>query len=160
MRRGEVDKRYLVMVCGKWRDAKRVVELPLEKYLTRTGERRVRVEEDAGMTARTVFHARQVWSQARPPMSLLEAELHTGRTHQIRVHLSHLGFPLAGDDKYGDFPLNRTLSRDGLRRIFLHAYRLRLAHPIDQTPRVFESPLPPDLQRYMDYLNAGSTHAA
>ena len=61
--------------------------------------------------------------------SLLEAELKTGRTHQIRVHLAHLGFPIAGDDKYGDFELNKALRKQGLKRMFLHARQLAFAHP-------------------------------
>ena len=113
LREGGVDKRYLVLVQGKWRDAKRTVELPLTKFLTGEGERRVRVEAGAGQAARTVFHRRKVWAGADPPVSLLEAELHTGRTHQIRVHLTHLGFPLAGDDKYGDFAWNKTAGQAG-----------------------------------------------
>src|SRR6266436_298083 len=122
LREGGVDKRYQVAVKGKWRDAKRTVDLPLTKYLTGEGERRVRVEREAGRHARTVFHRHTVWPDADPPVSLLEAELHTGRTHQIRVHLTHLGFPLAGDDKYGDFAWNKTLAKEGLKRMFLHAH--------------------------------------
>jgi hypothetical protein len=57
--------------------------------------------------------------------------LRTGRTHQIRVHLAHLGFPIAGDEKYGDFALNKALAREGLKRMFLHASRMRLPHPLD-----------------------------
>src|SRR5207247_10245482 len=87
LREGRVDKRYLVLVKGKWRDARRQVELPLTKFLTADGERRVRVERDGGKTARTVFYLREVRADREPAMTLLEAELHTGRTHQIRVHL-------------------------------------------------------------------------
>src|ERR1700738_1579711 len=114
LREGRVDKRYLVLVKGTWSDARRQVELPLTKFLTADGERRVRVERDGGKTARTVFYLRKGLPEPEPAMTLLEAELHTGRTHQIRVHLTHLGFPLAGDDKYGDFPWNKTLGRRGL----------------------------------------------
>ena len=100
--------------------------------MTGEGERRVRVEHDARHAcATTVFHRRQVWADADPPVSLLEAELRTGRTHQIRVHLTHLGFPLAGDDKYGDFAWNKALAKQGLKRMFLHAWRLSLPHPLD-----------------------------
>src|SRR5204863_8317171 len=110
LREGLADKRYLVLVQGRWRDAKRRVELPLVKVATGSGERQVRVEHAGGRAARTIFYRRQVWAHSAPPLSLLEAELATGRTHQIRVHLTHLGFPVAGDDKYGDFAWNRTLS--------------------------------------------------
>jgi len=157
LREGGVDKRYQVAVKGKWRDAKRTVDLPLTKFLTGEGERRVRVERATGAVgqqARTVFYKRKVWADADPPVSLLEAELHTGRTHQIRVHLTHLGFPLAGDDKYGDFAWNRLLAKQGLKRMFLHAWRLRLAHPIDGRPLAFEAALPKDLAAWLARLDA------
>ncbi len=153
-RDGGVDKRYVVLVKGRWRDAMRKVELPLAKFLTGAGERRVRIERDGGKMARTVFRRRQVWAKAQPPMSLLEAELHTGRTHQIRVHLSHLGFPLAGDDKYGDFAWNKALAKQGLKRMFLHAWRVGVPHPLDRRPLDFESPLPADLASFVAALGA------
>jgi 23S rRNA pseudouridine955/2504/2580 synthase len=157
LREGRVDKRYLVLVRGKWRDAKRQVDLPLTKFLTGEGERRVRVEHSGGKTARTVFHRRQTWPEAAPPLSLLEAELHTGRTHQIRVHLTHLDFPLAGDDKYGDFAWNKLLARQGLKRMFLHAWRLALRHPAEPRDLAFEAPLPSDLANFVARLDGGRT---
>jgi 23S rRNA pseudouridine955/2504/2580 synthase len=149
LRDGDADKRYQVLVKGRWRDAMRRVELPLAKFLTGQSERRVRVEREGGKTARTVFYRRKVWADAVPPCSLLEAELHTGRTHQIRVHLTHLGFPLAGDDKYGDFAWNRELAKQGLKRMFLHAWRLSLPHPISGQQLSLESPLPADLAAFV-----------
>jgi len=152
LREGRVGKRYLVLVRGRWRDEKRKVELPLHKFLTGEGERRVRVERD-GRAATTVFHRRKVWSAIGPPMSLLEAELRTGRTHQIRVHLTHLGFPLAGDDKYGDFAWNKALTKQGLKRMFLHAWRLSLPHPLESRELRLESPLPADLAAFLAQLD-------
>jgi 23S rRNA pseudouridine955/2504/2580 synthase len=154
-REGGVDKRYLVLVRGKWRDAKRVVRLSVHKFTTREGERRVRVEDD-GQHAETVFYRQQVWAAHDPPLALLEAELRTGRTHQIRVHLTHLGFPLAGDDKYGDFAWNKLLARQGLKRMFLHAHTLSLAHPLTGEPLALEAPLAPDLARFLAGLDGGS----
>ena len=154
LRDGRIDKRYLVLVKGKWRDAKRAVDLPLTKFVTGAGERRVRVEREQGRSARTVFHRRRVWANVDPPLSLLEAELHTGRTHQIRVHLTHLGFPLAGDDKYGDFAWNRSLAKRGLKRMFLHAQRLEFEHPLDRKPVTVEAPLPADLAAFLAQLDA------
>ena len=154
-RDGRVDKRYLVLVKGRWRDAVRKVELPLTKFVTGAGERRVRIERDGGKAARTVFHRRRVWADADPPLALLEAELHTGRTHQIRVHLSHLGFPLAGDAKYGDFAWNKALAKQGLRRMFLHAWRLGIDHPLEPRRLELESPLPADLSSFLAALDAG-----
>ena len=154
LREGRIDKRYVVLVKGRWRDEKRTVDLPLGKFSRHGGERRVRVEREQGRSARTVFHRRRVWPSADPPMSLLEAELHTGRTHQIRVHLTHLGFPLAGDDKYGDFAWNRSLAKQGLKRMFLHAQRLDFEHPLGGTPVTVEAPLPDDLVAFLSRLDA------
>ena len=158
-RAGEVDKRYVVLVRGRWRDAKRVVRLPVHRYMTREGERRVRVE-DEGQHAQTTFRRLTVWPEADPPLALLEAELHTGRTHQIRVHLTHLGFPLAGDDKYGDFAWNRELAKAGLRRMFLHAASLSLAHPRTGAALALASPLPPDLVAFVASLGEGATEGS
>ena len=151
LREGHVDKRYLVLVRGPWRDAKRKVDLPLFKFSTREGERRVRVEE-AGRPAVTTFRRERTWPRHQPPLALLEAELETGRTHQIRVHLSHLGHPLAGDDKYGDFSWNRELARQGLKRMFLHAARLHLTHPVSGAPMTLAAPLPDDLAGFLETL--------
>jgi 23S rRNA pseudouridine955/2504/2580 synthase len=156
LRDGAIDKRYDVLVRGRWRDALRTVELPLTSYVTSDGERRVRVDP-AGRLARTIFRRTRVWPQAEPPQALLDAELETGRTHQIRVHLAHLGFPLAGDDKYGDFTWNKTLARRGLKRMFLHARRIRFAHPADGREMIVEAPLAAELQAYVAQLDAETT---
>jgi 23S rRNA pseudouridine955/2504/2580 synthase len=155
LREGEFDKRYLVLVRGRWRDEKRSVQLSLHKFSTKDGERRVRVEDD-GQAAETIFRRRNTWFDRDPPLALLEAELKTGRTHQIRVHLTHLGFPLAGDDKYGDFAWNKELARQGLKRMFLHSHALGFAHPATGAPMSFESPLPPDLARFVAALDAAT----
>ena len=63
--------------------------------------------------------------------TLLECDLETGRTHQIRVHLAHVGHPILGDDKYGDFDLNKALEKDGHKRMFLHAFQVIFLHPAD-----------------------------
>jgi 23S rRNA pseudouridine955/2504/2580 synthase len=151
LREGAFDKRYLVLVRGRWRDEKRRVRLSLHKFSTQDGERRVRVEED-GQAAETVFYRRQTWFDRDPPLALLEAELKTGRTHQIRVHLTHLGFPLAGDDKYGDFAWNKVLAKEGLKRMFLHSHSLGFTHPITGEAMAFTSPLPADLERFVTRL--------
>ncbi len=154
LREGRVDKRYFVLVRGRWRDAVRRVDLALETYVTRDGERRTRVER-AGRTARTIFRRVKAWPEHEPPLALLEAELETGRTHQVRVHLTHLGYPLAGDDKYGDFAWNKALAREGLKRMFLHAHRLSFAHPDDGRAIAIESPLAADLAAFVARLDAG-----
>jgi 23S rRNA pseudouridine955/2504/2580 synthase len=144
LREGRVLKLYLVLVRGRWRDAKRNVRLPLEKYLLASGERRVAVREK-GAAAHTIFRLKQSWRD----LSLLEAELKTGRTHQIRVHLAHLGFPVAGDEKYGDFALNKSLSRHGLKRMFLHSARTVIEHPQTGRSLALEAPLPGPLKAFL-----------
>jgi 23S rRNA pseudouridine955/2504/2580 synthase len=156
LRDGEVDKRYLVLVRGRWRDEKRVVRLSLHKFATKEGERRVRVDVE-GQESVTVFRRERIWREREPPLTLLEAELETGRTHQIRVHLTHLGFPIAGDDKYGDFAWNKVLEREGLKRMFLHARRVAFAHPISRMQVEIDSPLPADLAAFVARLDSAST---
>ena len=151
LRDGAIDKRYQVLVRGKWRDAERRVRASLHKYSTADGERRVRVDE-TGRESETVFRRLVTWPDREPPLALLEAELKTGRTHQIRVHLAHIGFVLAGDDKYGDFAWNKQLQSQGLRRMFLHAFRLGLRHPVSGEGLVIESALPADLAAFVAAL--------
>ncbi len=76
----------------------------------------------------------------------------TGRTHQIRVHLSHAGHPVLGDDKYGDFELNRSLAKAGVKRLFLHAHRLAFAHPVGGERLRLEAAVPADMARFIDPL--------
>ena len=151
IRDGAIDKRYLALVSGVWPDAKRVVKLKLHKYLTEDGERRVAVTVE-GQASHTIFYLRQAWAK----YSLLEAELKTGRTHQIRVHLSHLGYPIAGDDKYGDFPLNKQLAKQGLKRMFLHAYAVAFEHPLSGESLLLKAALPSELERFTTSLAPAS----
>lgn len=138
------DKRYLVLVKGRWVNNTQHVKLPLHKYLTEGGERRVSVDPQ-GKASHTVFRLLARW----PEMSLLEAQLKTGRTHQIRVHLAHLGFPILGDEKYGDFALNKQLKRDGLKRMALHAWRMAFRHPLTASPLECVAPLPNGIGGYI-----------
>lgn len=147
LREGETKKTYLTLAVGDWRDPIRHVKLALHKYLTDEGERRVVVDEE-GQRAHTIFRL----ARRFVTFSLLEAELKTGRTHQIRVHLAALQHPIAGDDKYGDFELNRALKKQGLKRMFLHAARLEMKHPLTGVPLVLESALPEDLRGFLDSL--------
>ena len=142
-RDGQIAKRYLALVRGRWMSPLQHVRLPLFKYLTGDGERRVSVS-DEGKPAHSIVRLVARWEN----FSLVEVELKTGRTHQIRVHLAHLGHPIAGDDKYGDFALNKTLQTAGLRRMFLHAARLDFAHPVTGEAVALRSPLPAELARF------------
>ncbi len=148
LRSGRVKKYYQVLVRGNWRNARQSVRLNLRKYMLASGERRVAVDV-GGQESHTVFELQQTWCE----YSLLRAELKTGRTHQIRVHLAHLGYPIAGDDKYGDFDLNKKLARTGLRRMFLHACLIGFRHPDSGTLLTLEAPLPDELQEFLKRLS-------
>ncbi|WP_460907260.1 RluA family pseudouridine synthase [Paraburkholderia jirisanensis] len=154
IRENRMDKRYYACVHGEWASdwgRRRAVKEPLHKYLLPDGERRVRVQPD-GLPSHTIFNLINRW----PGYALLEAELKTGRTHQIRVHLAHLGLPIIGDAKYGDFALNKALARanavPGLKRMFLHAYRLKLTHPATRDTLQFDAPLPAECKRFVAQL--------
>jgi len=144
LREGRVTKAYLVLVKGAWTQKYREIVLPLHKHVTREGERRVSVRQ-GGQVSRSRFDL----VARHGDFSLLKATLATGRTHQIRVQLAHLGFPIAGDDKYGDFELNRELSKRGLKRMFLHAHELALVHPSSGERIDLASPLPAELADFL-----------
>lgn len=144
MRSGGARKYYTVLVLGEWTEKRQKVVLPLHKFVLPNGERRVKVSAE-GAESITIFRLQQRF----PGLSLLEAELKTGKTHQIRVHLAHLGFPIAGDDKYGDFTANREWAKQGLKRMFLHARRLIVRHPASGKELVFEAPLPEELMSFL-----------
>ncbi len=145
LREGEIRKDYVAIVNGAWKGGVRRVEVPLHKFVTSEGERRVSARAD-GQHAVTIFTPLAVGVDA----ARLEARLLTGRTHQIRVHAAHLGHPILGDDKYGNFELNRSLAKSGVKRLFLHARRLSLRHPLTGEALEFEAALPPDMQRFCD----------
>ncbi|NJD36208.1 MAG: RluA family pseudouridine synthase [Betaproteobacteria bacterium] len=153
-RHGGINKRYLALVKGCWRNELQHVRLPLHKYLTADGERRVSVNAE-GKAAHSIVRLVARWEN----FSLVEVELKTGRTHQIRVHLAHLGFPIAGDDKYGDFSLNKALQKTGLGRMFLHAARLELPHPMTNAPLELGSPLPDELRGFTEKLDRNETRS-
>lgn len=160
-RERETGKTYLAVVKGSWPERLKVLDQPLHKYLLPDGERRVKVvapEHPDAMRSVTLVKVIQHLSGeidahgAAQTFSLLEVTIKTGRTHQIRVHLASAGHVIAGDDKYGDFELNRLLSRSGLKRMFLHAWRLRLKHPATGEPLELLAQLPPELQEWVGSL--------
>lgn len=144
MRDGKVEKRYLTLVAGRWLNPLQHIKQPLLKYLLDNGERRVSVNRD-GKPAHSIVRLERRWEG----FSLLEVELKTGRTHQIRVHLTHAGFPLCGDDKYGDFTLNKQLDKEGLGRMFLHAAKLSFRHPLTDQLIELAAPLPAELEGFL-----------
>jgi 23S rRNA pseudouridine955/2504/2580 synthase len=140
LREGEMEKIYVAVVKGTPSSKHFDITDSLHKYVNAKGERRVAVKE-GGMDAVTRV---KVLGSANG-LSLLQLRLMTGRTHQIRVHLAHAGFPVLGDDKYGDFEFNRALARQGVKRLFLHARRLAFKHPIDVKQMSLSSPVPEDM---------------
>jgi 23S rRNA pseudouridine955/2504/2580 synthase len=150
LRAGAVEKRYLTLLKGRWRRGSVEIEAPLLKRGGGEGEARVSVDP-AGKHARSSFELREVFG-ARA--SLLEIEIATGRTHQIRVHATHLGHPVAGDERYGDRAFNERMHALGLRRMFLHARSLRFAWPDSGERFAIEAPLPPELEAVLTALRA------
>ena len=157
MREGNSDKRYFALVLGQWKNVKQHVKLPLHKFDTPQGEKRVMVR-DGGQASHTIFTLQKSWAPQNDQtgFSLLEAQLKTGRTHQIRVHLSYLGFPIAGDDKYGDFACNKVLMKQGLKRMFLHAHSIAFAHPLTGEPMHLTAPLPKELESFIVKLDSAA----
>ena len=152
---GTVRKIYTLLVQGRFSGTRREVDVALEKYLLPGGDRRVKVGS-RGLASRTVF----TLTRHVAGYSLLHADLLTGRTHQIRVHAAHIGHPIAGDDKYGDFAANKALARQGLKRMFLHASHIELRHPATGEPLVLEAPLPPELSIFLARLAQDRVGAA
>lgn len=151
----KTDKRYAVLVAGEWTEAKKRVVMDLQKYVLPNGERRVNVVTDKlkdkyndAQRSETVFYLKQSFEG----FSFLEAKLVTGRTHQLRVQLAHLGFPIVGDDKYGDFELNKQLQKKGLKRMFLHSCETKLQHPLTEERLRLVAPLPTALESFLQSL--------
>jgi 23S rRNA pseudouridine955/2504/2580 synthase len=160
-RERETGKTYLALVEGSWPANKKVLDAPLAKFLlpgpagaSEAGERRVRVvakDHPDAMRAITLVKvlARFTLPRDAAPVSLLAVTIKTGRTHQIRVHLASAGHAITGDDKYGDFERNRALQKIGLKRMFLHAWRLQFTHPASNERMALQADLPPELHALM-----------
>lgn len=151
LRNGAIIKEYICLVKGKWESAKQRVTLPLRKNRLHSGEYQVQVDV-AGKPAVTEFSL----CKAAATASLLHARLHTGRTHQIRVHLQQLSHPIAGDEKYGDYTFNRQMSLLGLRRLFLHARIIKFRLPGVKKAITVEAPLEKDLVQCWKQLDQGN----
>jgi 23S rRNA pseudouridine955/2504/2580 synthase len=150
--RGSFDKRYLVLVRGKWELGRKRIDAPLRTDTRVGGERTVKVAPD-GKQAASDFRVVQFFGHLA---TLLEVQLLTGRTHQIRVHAAYAGHPVAGDEKYGDEEFNRQLQRFGLSRLFLHAHSVSFEDPDRHVPVSISAPLPPELSAVVDALAAGA----
>jgi 23S rRNA pseudouridine955/2504/2580 synthase len=146
-RENRIRKSYLALVQGDWPENRMRVDVPLRKNQLRGGERIVTVDEE-GKTALTLFRIKEQFREAM----LVEAELGSGRTHQIRVHAAHLGTPIIGDDKYGDSEVNRHYRQLGLKRLFLHAWKLAFEWGEEGKMLKLTAPLEPALEELLTKL--------
>ena len=144
----EIRKAYLALAKGKMPRPTGVIELPLSEH-----EQTSRSRDRRGVNFQEAVTRWQVTS-SNHDASFLSVRIETGRTHQIRRHLQAMGHPVAGDRRYGDFPFNKEArSRWGLRRMFLHAWKLEIPHPVTGAPLRLESPLPPELAEVLGLAN-------
>ncbi len=144
------DKRYLVLVRGKWELGRKRIDAPLRTDTRVGGERTVRVDA-GGKEAASDFRVVQFFGNLA---TLLEVQLITGRTHQIRVHAAYAGHPVAGDEKYGDPDYNQQLRAFGLNRLFLHAHSISFEDPDRKVLVSVSAPLPPELHAVVDALTS------
>lgn len=140
-----ISKSYQALVCGRWEGGEQLIDQPLQKNSLQGGERMVQVDAQ-GKPARSRFTPLQYADRA----SLMEVEIYTGRTHQIRVHGAWAGHPVVGDRKYGDSDCNQFFKQQGYKRMFLHAHRLQfqLDRPYD-----FCAPLDAEWQQLLTRLD-------
>jgi 23S rRNA pseudouridine955/2504/2580 synthase len=148
IRNGGVHKTYLALVAGSWQLGTKRVDAPLATDNRQHGERHVRVAA-AGKDSVSVFKPVQFFG---PLATLMEVDIPTGRTHQIRVHASFAGHPLLGDDKYGDRDRNAELKGLGLKRTFLHAQSVAFEWPGSGVPFHASAPLPAELAAVLDAI--------
>ena len=148
IRNGGMHKTYLALVAGSWQLGSKRIDAPLATDNRQHGERHVRVAA-AGKDSVSVFKPVQFFGSLA---TLMEVDIPTGRTHQIRVHASFAGHPLLGDDKYGDRERNAELKRHGLKRTFLHAQSVAFEWPGSGVPFHVSAPLPADLTGVLDAI--------
>lgn len=148
----EIEKHYRLLVIGDWVNEREHVKFPLYKYTLPSGERRVRVDKEKGLASHTIFTVIKRYGK----VTLLDAELKTGRTHQIRVHAATSGFPIAGDEKYGDYATNENFAKGSfgvpLKRLFLHAHSIAFIHPLTGEKIHVVSPLPHTCESFLAAL--------
>jgi 23S rRNA pseudouridine955/2504/2580 synthase len=147
LREGQFEKRYLALVKGHWQHGRTRIDVPLRTDLRVGGERTVKAHP-SGKAALSEFRPLQFFGKRA---TLMEVTLHTGRTHQIRVHAAHAGHALAGDEKYGDPQFNSESAELGLARMFLHAHSVGFEWPQGGAFSA-SAPLPADLSAVVDRL--------
>lgn len=143
----QMEKIYQAILVDRWQGGERLIDVPLRKNSMQGGESMVVVDHKEGKESRSLFIPQAYYETA----TLMEIQLQTGRTHQIRVHAAHVGHPVAGDSKYGDEGFNRYLKEQGLKRMFLHAWQLRFKLDKNYT---ITAPVDADWQRAIDLLES------
>lgn len=150
IREKKIHKKYIVAISGLWKEKQKTVKLDLVKLSNSDGQKVIVVNSKIGQQnskeSKSVFFLKQNFRN----FSLLDVKLITGRTHQIRVHLAHLGFPVLGDQRYGDFKVNKELEKTGLKRMFLHASEYGVIHPKSREKLFISAPLPKELSNFVD----------
>ena len=149
IRNNEIQKHYIALVKGQWQGGATTIDAPLQKNVLKSGERIVRVDNE-GKSAQSIFKPVKVYDIA----TLVEVELITGRTHQIRVHAAHAGHPVAGDEKYGQRSFNLTIKQLGLNRLFLHAKSLSFKHPKTDETLHLVAPMGKELEQVLTNCDA------
>lgn len=144
LRQNEMKKRYVALVKGQWQQGSHTIDAPLLKNTLKSGERIVRVDQD-GKSAQSIFNSVGVFADS----TLVDVELITGRTHQIRVHAAHAGHPVAGDEKYGQRSFNLTMKQRGLNRLFLHAKSLEFLNPVTNETLKLVAPMGEALEQVL-----------
>ncbi len=151
-------KTYSALVAGSWPESLKVIDVALHKFSDGDGGRRVQpvdADDERGRRSITLVRVARRFAQ----FTLLDVTIKTGRTHQIRVHLTHAGHAIVGDPKYGDFALNKAVARGAavpgarFERMFLHARRLRFVHPSSGEPLELEAPLPDACKHFLKALS-------
>jgi len=153
MREGLVEKRYLALVAGQWAHGKARIDAPLKTRQLQGGQRIVRAQA-GGKEALSLFAPVDFFGKRA---TLVEVDLKTGRTHQIRVHALHAGHPVAGDEKYGDRAFNQEMRELGLRRMFLHATAISFTWPDTERQFNLSVPLDDELKAVLDSLTTART---
>jgi 23S rRNA pseudouridine955/2504/2580 synthase len=148
LRDGQVEKHYTALVAGRWELGRKKIDAPVLTHARQGGERMVRVHAK-GKQAISVFEPR---THFRDLASLMDVEIHTGRTHQIRVHAAFAGHPVAGDEKYGQREFNARMREFGLRRMFLHSSAIAFRWPGAKQRVAIKAGLPEELAKVLAAL--------
>lgn len=139
-----IKKTYLALLAKQWNKEKIRISVPLLKNIAKGGERFVKVSQ-SGKYAITDFKRLDNYKN----FTLVKVFPKTGRTHQIRVHAAWLGHPVAGDDRYGNVEINKSLQAKGYKHMFLHAQQLQFIHPVTGDKLYVKSPLSLDLENFI-----------